>query len=108
MTYYVLSKEDGDSYPSVFRIFSTEEKAMEYVASYETEDDHDHIKRKLTHYYDLTIYYDERSGYQSDPLWLGKCEEGKEITYYKAITSEWHYFRIEPADLVNVRPIKEL
>jgi hypothetical protein len=103
--YYVIATEDGDAYPSVARIFSSEEKAMEYVKSYvfHTNGSGD---QKITHQYD----YDKNSRlFMHDPLLLGRAEEGEEISYYRGLSNEY-YLSVSMNDMSeeeknSVRPL---
>lgn len=81
--FFVLAIEDGDSNPSAHRIFSSEEKALEYAKGYQF---HSNGKENqiITHQYDL---HDSRM-YMYDPLLLGKAEEGGEIVYYRGLSNE--------------------
>lgn len=81
--FFVIASEDGDGNASVDRIFSSEEKALEYVKSFSFERNQGE-KQIITHQYDLK----GSAMYMHDPLLLGKAEEGDNIVYYRGLTND--------------------
>ncbi len=104
MTLFVIATKDGDSYPTVHRIFFSEEKALAYAKNdfkWGKQNGSEEPQR-ITHQYDLNDPM-----YMHDPLQLGKAEEGEEIVYYRGLTNEWYMTccELDEMEKSSVRPL---
>lgn len=92
--FYVIAIEGGleGREPTIDKIFSSEEKALEWVKNF-SYNKFSGDPEKITHQYDINE--DIMLGSMCDPLWLGKVEEGGDIIFYRALTNDRHLSFIE-------------